>query len=346
MYSIITTDDDCDLSLISVKKPYQVSHGIYVFDIAYDKKPLLIQTPICTIPYSYSIFDNNAFKIDVVTCMKNFICTTDRIHQHILNKIRVHDSNLLNNKQAIDYIKDMNDGEARIRLRNTSTKNIMAFDRNSTSIPVSTIQSFDRVICLYQLQRVVVQNDMYMFSTCLCQVKRLNVSLRQLDTCMIKTSDNVEKYGDVDLTKYNKMKQLGIPIEAIEHKMIMEGLKKDCIKYWMDFQTLKLAPSNSQVNVRGTPLPPPPPPPPPIPIPSSFPTQNGGPSKMQGFLKDIMSNNFVLKKRDDSIMTPLSKVNTKLVGKIASKFKDDFGYEPPTLQDILNARSSLKKVSR
>jgi hypothetical protein len=330
------------------EETYQVSHGIYVFDIAYDKKPLLIQTPICTIPYSYSIFDNNAFKIDVVTCMKNFTCTTDRIHQHILNKIRVHDSNLLTNKQAIDYIKDMNDEDVRIRLRNTSTKNIMAFDRNSTSIPVSTIQSFDRVICLYQLQRVVVQNDMYMFSTCLSQVKRLNVSLRQLDTCMIKTSDNVEKYGDVDLTKYNKMKQLGIPIEAIEHKMIMEGLKRDCIKYWMDFQTLKLAPSNPQAKASGPPLPPPPPPPPPPP------SQNRGPSsgssKMPGFLKDIMSNNFVLKKRDDSIMTTThsssSKINTKVVGKIASKFKDDFGYEAPTLQDILNARSSLKKVSR
>jgi hypothetical protein len=166
-------------------------------------------------------------------------------------------------------------------------------------------------------------------------MKRLNVSLKQLDTCIIKTSDNIDKYGDVDLTKYNKMKQLGIPIKAIEHKMIMEGLKRDCIKYWMDFQELRLAPSNSQTKVSGPPLPPPPPPPP-----SPFQTQNRGHSSgssMPGFLKDIMSNNFVLKKRDDNIMTTSSKVNTKL---IASKFK------PPTLQDILNVRSSLRKVSQ
>jgi hypothetical protein len=240
----------------------------------------------------------------------------------------------------------MNDGEeVRIRLRNTSIKNIMTFDRNSMSIPISTIQSLDRVICLYQIQRVVVQKDMYMFSTCLSQVKRLNVSLKQLDTCIIKTSDNIDKYGDIDLTKYNKMKQLGIPIEAIEHKMIMEGLKRDCIKYWMDFQTLRLAPSTSQTKVSVQPLPPP--------LPQSHvsseirtATSLAGMSKTPDFLKDIMLNNFSLKKRDDKLTATSSKVNNTLVNKIASKFKDDFGYQPPTLQDITTAISNLRKVSR
>ena len=334
------------MSLIAVKKPYQASHGIFVFDITYDKKPLLLQTPVCTIPYSYSIFDSNAFKMDVVTCMKGFVSIIEKIHRHVLSKIKSHDNSILSGKQMIGYVKEMNDDEVRIRLRNTSTKSIMAYDRNSMPIPVSSIQSLDKVVCLYQLQRVVVQNDIYMFSTCLCQVKRLNVGLSQLDGCIIKTTDAVDKYGDVDLTKYNKMKQLGIPVEAIEHKMIMEGLKKDCIKYWMDFQRLRL-PSSTNESTKtkdGAPLRPPPPPPPHLPLPGRSPlTKPSGASKMPDFLKDIMSNNFLLKKRDDVVAPQKS---TKVVGKLATKFKDDFGYEPPTLQDILNARSSLKKVCR
>jgi hypothetical protein len=178
-------------------------------------------------------------------------------------------------------------------------------------------------------------------------VKRLNVSLRQLDTCIIKHSDNIDKYGDVELTKYNKMKQLGIPVEAIEHKMIMEGLKKDCIKYWMDFQTLRLSHTPLPNKVNGQPPLPPPPPPPPVVLPQLKDSSlKVGTNKLPDFLRDIKSNNFSLKKRGESEITPLTKVNTKLVSKIASKFKDDFGYQPPTLQDILNARSSLKKVSQ
>ena len=161
------------------------------------------------------------------------------------------------------------------------------------------------------------------------------------------TSDNIDKYGDVDLTKYNKMKQLGIQVEAIEHKMIMEGLKKDCIKYWMDFQALRL--THTPLPNKGNghpPLPPPPPPPPIVLHQMKGPSFAGGAPKLPDFLRDIKSNNFSLKKRGENDVTPSNKVNTKLVSKIATKFKDDFGYQPPTLQDILNARSSLKKVAK
>lgn len=344
MCSVITIDKECDLSLISVKKPYQVCYGIYVFDITYDKQPLLIQTPICTIPYSYSIFDNNSFKIDVNTNMKSFVTTIDKIHTHILNKIRCYDESMFKDKQLVDYVKEVSDDEARIRLRNTSTQNIMAFDRSSVLMPVSTIQSFDKVICLYQLQRVVVQNELYMFGTCLCQIKRLNVGLKPSITtsCLIQTTDNMDKYGSIDLSKYNKMKQLGIPVEAIEHKMTMDGLKRDCIKYWIDFQTLRL-PNKVMDGGEQAPKPPPlPPPPPPVqrcPLTTNTNTNTNMKPKAPDFLKDIMSNNFRLKK------AIINSNDNKLVGKLATKFKDDYGYEPPTLQDILNARSSLRKLT-
>lgn len=346
MCPIVTIDKECNLSLISVKKPYQACHGIYVFDITYDKQPLLIQTPICTIPYSYSIFDNNSFKIDVNTNMKAFATTLDKIHSHILNKIRCYDESMVKDKELVDYVKEVNDDEVRIRLRNTSTQNIMAFDRSSLLMPVSNIQSLDRVICLYQLQRVVVQKDLYMFGTCLCQIKRLNVGLKSStnNTCLISTTDSVDRYGSIDLSKYNKMKQLGIPLEAIEHKMTMDGLKRECIKYWMDFQTLRLPSTVMDTKggqpPKGPPLPPPPPPPPAQGLLITNVNSNNNKPKPPDFLKDIMSHNFRLKKATET------KENKVVVGKLASKFKDDFGYEPPTLQDILNARSSLKKVSR
>ncbi len=340
MKNIITSVGDCDVSLISVKKPYQVSQGIYVFDIAYNKEPLLIQTPICTVPYSYSIFDNNAFKIDIVTCVSEFFSLLEKVHQHIINKINTFNPSMLETKQFINYTKEVNDDEIRIRLKNTSTHNILAFDRNSAAIPVSSIQSLDKVVCLYQLQRVVVQKDLYVFSTCLIQMKRLNIGLKTIETCLIKTSEVIDAYGGIDLTKYNKMKHMGIPVEAIEHKMTMDGLKKECIKYWVDFQNLRLPPPTSALNIGNPMRPPPPPPLPPkmgaLPSNRSLPAVTGKPE----FLKDIMSSNFRLKKVE------MTKTEDKIVSKLATKFKDDFGYAPPTLQDILNARTSLRKVSK
>jgi hypothetical protein len=285
--------------------------------------------------------------MDVVTGMKAFASTVAKIHTYILNKIISYDETMVKDKELVDYVKDVNDEEVRIRLRNTSTHNIMAFDRSSVLMPVSTIQSLDKVICLYQLQRVVVQKDLYMFGTCLCQIKRLNVGLKPTatTTCLISTIDSMDKYGSIDLSKYNKMKQLGIPIEAIEHKMTMDGLKRECIKYWVDFQTLRLPPTAVDTkggqSPKGPPLPPPLPPAfPAFPAFPALPTNVHARPKQPDFLKEIMSNDFRLKK------PTAPRIDNKLVGKLATKFKDDFGYEPPTLQDILNARSSLKKVSQ
>jgi hypothetical protein len=332
MCLIITHIDDCVLDKISVKKPYEVSHGIYILDVTYDKQPLLLQTPICTVPYSYNIFDSSAFKIDVVTMMKDFTNMMTKIHSHILNKVTRHNATLLKNKEYIDYVKELKEDEHRIRLRNSSTQNIMAFDRNAANINLSSIQSFDKVVCLYQLQRLIIYKDVYMFGTSLCQIKRLNLCVQNVSKCMITSHDTVNHYGGIDLTKYNKMKHLGIPIDAISHKMTMDGLKHDCITYWVEFQTLR--------------LPPLPPPPPPLPPPSQPPTQLQRLSQQNksvnvNLLKDIMSHNFQLRKVDLKSNSHKEKENPLL-----KKFKDNYGYEPPSLNDILNARINLKKVEQ
>jgi hypothetical protein len=149
---------------------------------------------------------------------------------------------------------------------------------------------------------------------------------KQCKDCLINIVNTLETYGGVNLDKYNKMKSLGVPLEAIEHKMTMDGLNRDCIKYWMDFTKL--------VSVQA-----PPPPPLPPPLPTLLTRVNNGapkpPIAKLGFLKDIMSNNFALKR----VQKEHHNVN------MTKKLKNRFGYEPPSLDDIVNARSNLKKVS-
>lgn len=310
MYYIIKSLQDCDLSLITIKKPYEVSKDIHIYDITYAKKPLLIQTPICTIPYSYSLFDNNTFKIDIQLSTKEFLDTIASIHQYVLNKIECYRKEHLQNKSFIDYTKEINN-EYRLRLRNSNISNIDVFDASNNVINVSALQTYDKVICLYQLQRVIVQKDLYMFGTCLCQIKRLSIGMNNIQrNCLIM--------NDTYAT-YNKMKQLGIPNAAIEQKMIMDGLNQSDIKEWY----------KNQPPITLVPLLPPPPPPPPPPKILSVQQMNKSITKT-AFLKDIQSNNFTLR-----------KVVHNNIGK---KENTKYGYEAPSLQDILKARSNLKKV--
>jgi hypothetical protein len=328
-YNILTIKSEYEHKKIALRKPYKTASGIQVFDIVYDKKPLLIQTPTCIIPYSYNLFDNDAFKLDITTTCKKFVEMISNINKHILAKLDKYDNTILENRVCIDYLKYVNNSdEHRIRLKNCSTSNITAFDRDCNTINIRSLQTFDQVVCLFQLQRLIIQKDTYIFSTTLLQVKKLNISLSALPICLIKDNeDNLNYYKGIDLTKYNKMDSLGIPLVAIHQKMCLDALDKDCISYWTEHIRTRIS------KCKSTSLHPlPPPPPPPLP-PSSFATSLKLKTFKPDFLKEISSNNIVLR-----------KVGEQVSNKSQENFKHKFKNTVPTLGDILKAKSNLKKV--
>jgi hypothetical protein len=337
MYHIIGRKEDCDIDCIKVKKPYVTSSNIHVFDISYNKKPLLVQTPVGTIPYSYNIFDNTAFKIDVVFTNNLIYELTNLVHDTILQKINKYNPEMLHKKVCIDYINQVNQVkqgedsplEIKVRLKSPRIDNIGAFDLNRNAIKVSSLQTFDRVICMFQIQRLIVLKDTYFFQAQLVQVQRLNVNISPL-ICIIN-----DEFSHIDFTKYSKMVSLGISIEAVQHKMVLDGLGENAQIHWKsNLLARKTNISKSAGSIQPCALPcgtPPPPPPPPPPLRLSGTSHLQQPMKKPAFLTDILSSNFELKKT--SIHMPVTKSSIKM------------GYNAPTLTDILTAKSRLRKAT-
>jgi hypothetical protein len=211
---VFSVDETVDLVAVKVKKPYTVNENIYIFDISYDNNALMMQTTPCVIPYSYYIFDNKSFQLDVHSCshvLKEFL---NKTNEHILSKIKKFDTEVLSNKMFIDYLKEVRQepkNEYRLRLRNINVHNVNFFDHRNNSIAVSTLQTFDRVICLFQLQRLVVQKDTYYFQASVVQIKKLNTPLVVARECLIQITNN--EFEECELSVYD-----GVPIQAIEHK--------------------------------------------------------------------------------------------------------------------------------
>jgi hypothetical protein len=171
----------------------------------------------------------------------------------------------------------------------------------------------------------VLKNDTGFWQTNLLQIKKCsNVIQPSFAQCLIVSNSIVNEKDDDRYASYLKMFQMKIPLDAIRHKMLMDGLTENDFNIWS--KTV-----NSQAP-RPPPLPPPPPPPllqlnKNILTSSQAKTNTGGPE----FLKDINSGNFQLRKTNNIKQKVLSTVPKE--------------YAPPSLSDIRSALSKLKKVN-
>lgn len=209
------------LSSIRIKKPYIVNDNIHVFDISHNNHALAIQTTACVIPYSHYIFDNKSFQLDIHSCDSNVRDLMCEINNHIISRIKKYNNTILTSRMFLDYVKDVRQdsrGEYRIRLRNINVNNVSVFDVHNNNADIATLQTFDRVVCLFQLQKLIVQKETYYFQASVVQIKKLNTPLLVIRDCMIH---HVDDSGD-DVTLYDKMKKVGVPTEAINHKKKME----------------------------------------------------------------------------------------------------------------------------
>lgn len=354
--------------MLKVKKPYISSHDTRVFDIEYNKGPLIFQTPTARIPYSYSLFDNNSFKIDIELQDDEFHSLLCSINDKVLSVVKKHDTEVIENKDYIPYVSltsrkqgDKEETYSRIKFKTNHLSTIEAFDLNGRKMNVLNVQTFDKVQCLFGICRLIVYKDNYQFQVNLIQIKAKTQyvfednqsELPVQQHMLIPASLNSDKYE-----KYHKMRKFGVPWVCIKRQMGMDAVSEEDIISYEQVFIMKKAPITTMSKCGTVPLPPAPPPPPPPPPPngplrppppppppplskamSSGATATTSQSGVGGFsllfLQDIKNNNFKLKKscdRDSAVATDTQKphiVGNQLI---------------PSLQDILNARSQLKKI--
>lgn len=322
----ICTVDNYNVNNITVSKPYSVTDNTYVFNIKYMKNVCLIQTPISIIPYSYSLYDNNSFKIDIISDAYVFHRMLDNISSCIINKINKYDVKYLHDKSIKSITSNVDNKKYKISFMNKDANNIYTFNSKQEPISLTTLHTFDKIICLFELKRLVLKNNKGFWQTNLLQIKKCSNTIQpSFAHCLIVSANDTSTNINDKYVSYMKMFQMKIPLEAIRHKMLIDGLTENDFDIWS--KTI-----NSQTP-RPHPLPPPPPPPPPL-LPlnkniSKIPLKNisNGPE----FLKDISSGNFQLRNTNT--------IKQKVLATVSKE------YAPPSLNDIRSALSKLKKVN-
>jgi hypothetical protein len=170
-----------------------------------------------------------------------------------------------------------------------------------------------------------------------------------IDNKSIKTVDIINKFakdekmsilvGQVpEYTMYFKMLKLGIPKDAVKQKMSLVGVNPLVLDYPENapYASVLHYLSNPHltypISQTGVPAPPPPPP-----MPSSIqlPFKNG---ERVGLLNEISKGSFKLKKVDPEELARQTKE------KIISKLSSNMSIKVPSLGDIQNALSRLKKL--
>lgn len=264
---VVRTLNDIVMKDVKVKRPFtytlpsKVSQT--VFRVSYAGQPLLFQTPVVVIPYSYSLYDNERFSLDVILLDDEpvFSRLMDSSAEYILEKVR--------KKYRVPSIIEPCIFRSRMRFRTNNIDSIMTFDINNRPMDTRCIQTHDRMLCLFSISRFVVGDSKCYFQLELHQIKRLESipCMVSKDTCLISSSLCTAS----SLEKYQKMHRFGIPIEAIKQKMTLDGLSTSDITHLTsrlstcDATAVATVKPVLAASVAPAPAPAPPPPPPPLP---------------------------------------------------------------------------------
>jgi hypothetical protein len=271
---VIKTLNDVVMKDIKVKRPFTYTlpskMSQTVFRISHAGQPLLFQTPVVVIPYSYSLYDNERFSLDVILFKDDpvFSRLMDSIADYILQKIK-------KKCPVPSVLVEPCIFRSRMRFRTNNIDSIMTFDINNRPLDTRCIQTHDRMMCLFSISRFVVGDSKCYFQLELHQMKRLEslTCIIPRDTCLISSPECTAPVPS-SLEKYKKMLRFGIPIEAIKQKMSLDGLSKvDITNFASSLSTsavtavavVKLSTLPTQPSPSMHPAPAPPPPPPPLP---------------------------------------------------------------------------------
>lgn len=341
----VCTYKDFDVDKVKVLKPYWINDNTMVFDIKYNNEAFLIQTPIATIPYSYSLFDNKVFRIDILCqgCeIHDMLQSLSRLVMKKVNRFIIKSQTPETSRKfkplaGVKIIQSHSCPMSKLTLANKNVDHIGVFDMTRQAISIEHIHTFDRIICLFEVRRLVVIGNDAFWQTNLLQIKQCSGNVvYDSSRCMIEDGP-VVSWDASKFDVYSKMNRLGIHVDAIKHKMMLDGFGDDFFECWL----------SRQKQQSGQPVPPPTPPPlpkmplmpppPPPPIAGLIKASSSSCSVKQAtgplaFLKDISNGNFALRKTNGKNVVENIKVKVN-------------EFTPPSLEQIQGALSKLKKIS-
>jgi hypothetical protein len=167
---VISNKTNLVIDDIRIKKPYIISTK-KIFNIFYKNEDLLlIQTPECYLPFNYHLYDNRYLQLELVllNSLDEFKILLDLITSYLYNKISKY--------YAINPIKPILQ-DSRIRLSNNNYDTIRVFNNKKTLIDIRNLSKEDRVKCIFQIEKIVIDKNETSIKIKIFQIKKLDTSV-------------------------------------------------------------------------------------------------------------------------------------------------------------------------
>ena len=296
-----------DETHIRIKKAHVFSTQVmwdihYVTDLQ-KEEAFLVQTPWMIIPYPVNFKDENK-TFQFTCCHQEFCEKMLDIEKHILHRIQTthvdfHHRKLVSNVKCFASDK--------ILKLHGNTFDTKFFDKCANKLEDAQCLSQHKRVCVIILIKAAWCSSSYYGLTVVPLQIMVEIFPRLTDHSFISDDD--------DLEKYKRMVRMRIPLDAVKNRMQLDGHDKNKIKDLI----MMLVPT----------LPSSPPASPPHPL----------PAPMMGFLSQIESKDFKLKKA-----AAVEDVEKKVVvNRKLSKMVGSSRQVVPTLDDIVCAKERLRK---
>lgn len=331
---MITCYTDFDITRIKIKKPLQLLNKQIFTIYLDDDNPFYIQSPKCILAYNCVVYDNMNMYMDLIIDNDIFIEFLKKIHDKIVSVIKKRYDFDINKNIFIKKLditeRDIN--KYQMRIRNDNINCVKSFNANREILNTRSLSKDDKVICIFQVEKFIITSEYSILYFKVHQIKKCcNNIFDTIESCMIEDEED----DKIIIDKFVKMKQVGVPVECIKHKMLLENIRPDLINKILD---VKKKNGNGSGPGPPPPAPPPPPPPPPMGL-----LKNLSIKKDMPFLGDIKSGNFKLNKISDKqrVERPIPESKLTKIMNLVDKDKKQFA---ASLDDILNAKKKLKKI--
>jgi hypothetical protein len=170
--------------------------------------------------------------MDIVFRGGLFVKKINSIIESVEQKLKRKYNNLFNDKHKFHVVF-----ENKIRLKNHDTSSICVFNENNLQIALDNISRDDKISVILQIDKIIVYDKFYIAYLKLVQIKKMSCGITQ---CLFAKSIPPPplppplpppmpfiKCDDELPEKYKKMLAMGVPLQAVKHKMAMDGVQPE-----------------------------------------------------------------------------------------------------------------------
>ena len=165
---VITVDSNIDPKCIKVRKPYTLHNKLH-FEITYaaaatQRVSLVIQSPLCIMPFNYSLYDDKYLQLNLQITSERFVKIIHDIKTIIYHKV----------KKIRDFTFEPS---STLRLYNQDYESVGVFDNNAKASTLKNLVKLDKIYVLFQFEKLVLcENNNAAFMYKLLQIKKDDMS--------------------------------------------------------------------------------------------------------------------------------------------------------------------------